>query len=213
LADVALSGSALSVTVPPQSITLYVFATGAPNQAPVAAASALPTSGVAPLVVAFTGSGSYDSDGSIASYAWTFGDGATASSANPSHTYATAGSYSARLTVTDDRGATGTATVPITATSDPNVINAPSGLTASAPRKGGVAMKWTDNSANEQGFYVERAPSGSTSFARIGQTSANTTSFSQSGVAAGQYVYRVQAFNSTTGVVSAYSNTVSVRVK
>ncbi|MBI2374011.1 MAG: PKD domain-containing protein [Deltaproteobacteria bacterium] len=56
--------------------------------------------------VRFDGSASSDSDGTIASYAWDFGDGATATSATADHTYATAGNFLARLTVTDDDGAT-----------------------------------------------------------------------------------------------------------
>ncbi|MBA3554791.1 MAG: PKD domain-containing protein, partial [Gemmatimonadales bacterium] len=51
-----------------------------------------------------------DSDGGIASWSWSFGDGAGSSQRSPSHTYAAAGSYPVLLTVTDDGGATGTAT-------------------------------------------------------------------------------------------------------
>lgn len=86
-----------------------------PNQAPVAVASASPGVGNAPLSVAFSAAGSADADGAIASYAWNFGDGQTASVANPVHVYA-AGSYLATLTVTDNRGATATA-APIAITS------------------------------------------------------------------------------------------------
>ncbi|MEA3361562.1 MAG: PKD domain-containing protein [Thermodesulfobacteriota bacterium] len=84
------------------SITGY-----APNQLPVASASGTPLSGEAPLSVLFNGSGT-DSDGSILAYAWDFGDGATSSAQNPPHTYNTAGSYTAILTVTDDDGSTAT---------------------------------------------------------------------------------------------------------
>ncbi|WP_020404892.1 PKD domain-containing protein [Gracilimonas tropica] len=48
-----------------------------------------------------------DTDGSIVSYSWDFGDGSSSSSANPSHTYSSGGSYTVTLTVTDDDGATG----------------------------------------------------------------------------------------------------------
>lgn len=84
-------------------------------QPPHAVVSAAPQSGTAPLVVNFTGSNSTDADGTITGYAWTFGDGGTASIANPAHTYATAGSYTAQLTVTDSQGLTNSASVGITA--------------------------------------------------------------------------------------------------
>lgn len=46
-----------------------------------------------------------DSDGSIVANAWEFGDGTTSTSATPSHTYASVGLWTVRLTVTDDDGA------------------------------------------------------------------------------------------------------------
>jgi PKD repeat protein len=85
------------------------------NLAPVARLSATPTSGTAPLTVSFNGSTSSDADGSVASYAWTFGDGSIGSGAMVSHTYA-AGTYTAQLKVTDNGGATNTANVVIQAT-------------------------------------------------------------------------------------------------
>ncbi len=82
--------------------------TTTPNIAPVAKASANPTSGTAPLAVSFSSVGSSDPDGSIAAYAWDLdGDGQFDDSAgqNPSHTYTTAGSYAVMLRVTDNGGA------------------------------------------------------------------------------------------------------------
>jgi PKD repeat protein len=87
------------------------------NVAPVAAAAGSPTSGKEPLAVSFTSAGSADveGDGSIVSYSWNFGDGSPLSTqANPSHTYQAAGDYTAVLTVTDNDGATASASVPIT---------------------------------------------------------------------------------------------------
>ncbi len=65
------------------------------------------TSTVSGLTVNFT-DGSRDSDGSIQSRNWDFGDGTTSSATNPSKTYAAAGSYTVKLTVTDNGGATNT---------------------------------------------------------------------------------------------------------
>ncbi len=58
------------------------------------------------LTCDFDGSASYDSDGSIVSYEWDFGDDTTGSGVNPSHTYAADGDYTVTLTVTDDDAAT-----------------------------------------------------------------------------------------------------------
>jgi PKD repeat protein len=56
---------------------------------------------------------SSDSDGTVASYAWDFGDGTNGTGATPAHTYAQAGSYAVKLVVTDNDGATGSAEVTV----------------------------------------------------------------------------------------------------
>jgi PKD repeat protein len=53
---------------------------------------------------------SRDEDGSVVSWQWDFGDGATSSDRNPSHGYAASGRYEVRLLVTDDDGAADTRT-------------------------------------------------------------------------------------------------------
>ncbi|MEJ2591276.1 MAG: PKD domain-containing protein [Candidatus Thiodiazotropha sp.] len=96
--------------------------TGQPsgNLAPVANANG-PYSGAAGVAVSFSSAGSTDADGSIVSYAWSFGDGATSSLANPTHTYAAAGSYDVSLTVTDDGGATNSDITSASIAAAPNV--------------------------------------------------------------------------------------------
>lgn len=71
------------------------------------------TSSVNKLAVSFSDT-STDSDGTIASRAWSFGDNSTSSQTNPTHTYAKSGSYQVSLTVTDNNGATSTTTKNIT---------------------------------------------------------------------------------------------------
>lgn len=68
------------------------------------------------LACAFNGGMSSDTDGTVAAYAWDFGDGATATGITPSHDYAAAGTYTVSLTVTDDDGANAVVTHPITVT-------------------------------------------------------------------------------------------------
>ena len=75
---------------------------GTTNLAPVATF----TASCAALSCNFDGSGSTDSDGSVASYAWSFGDGSTGTGATVSHVYSAAGTFTATLTVTDNQGAT-----------------------------------------------------------------------------------------------------------
>jgi uncharacterized repeat protein (TIGR01451 family) len=104
------------------------------NQPPVASATASPTNGPAPLQVTFNGTGSSDPEGRPLSYAWDLdGDGQydDASTAQPSYTYVTPGSYTARLRVTDDQAASATS-APITITAN----NTPPNATITAPIAG-----------------------------------------------------------------------------
>ena len=87
-------------------------ATGPVNAPPTARFSATCTE----LACGFDASASTDTDGTIVSYDWTLGDGATAAGVTASHTYAAAGTYSVTLTVTDDGGLTGAATNAVTVT-------------------------------------------------------------------------------------------------
>jgi PKD repeat protein len=104
---------------------------GAANQAPVAN---LATS-CSGLVCGLSGAGSTDVDGAIQDYSWNFGDGSTADTVSvptTSHTYAQAGTYTVTLTVTDDRGATNTATGQVTVAPIPETISFVGQATANA---------------------------------------------------------------------------------
>jgi PKD repeat protein len=84
-----------------------------PPGAPTADFTGTPTSGTAPLTVNFTDA----STGNPTAWAWDFGDGATSTERNPSHTYATAGTYTVTLTASNAGGNdTDTKTGYITAT-------------------------------------------------------------------------------------------------
>ncbi|HOC77199.1 MAG TPA: PKD domain-containing protein [Methanofastidiosum sp.] len=93
--------------------TISIGSTPPTNNPPQANAGANKTSKVGQSI-SFNGSGSSDSDGSIISYAWDFGDGDSSIGSVVSHTYSAAGAYTASLTVTDNDGATDTDTVLVT---------------------------------------------------------------------------------------------------
>ncbi|MEV6493451.1 PKD domain-containing protein, partial [Actinoplanes sp. NPDC051633] len=107
------------------------------ERAPIAVAAATPTSGPVPLTAQFSSAGSRDPDGGALTYAWTFGDGATSAEANPTHTYTEAGNYTAQLTVTNPKGRTAVANVPVT------VGNTAPTVTIEFPPDGGF-FEWGD---------------------------------------------------------------------
>ena len=117
----------------------------APNQAPVADAGG-PYAGLEGEAIAFDGSGSSDSDGTIVGWLWDFGDGATSTAASPGHAYASAGSYTVTLTVTDDDGAQDTDTAPVTVDAVP-----------AGPANVWINELHYDNDGTDRGEFVEVA--------------------------------------------------------
>jgi PKD repeat protein len=170
-----------------------------------ATAAGTPTSGNAPLNVSFTGSAS----GGTApyTYSWNFGDGSAASTAqNPSHTYSSAGTYTAKLTVTDSASPPNTASSTVSITASPiagTPPGPPTGLTAS-PGNGQVSLSWTAP-ANNGGVAISAykvyrgTTSGGETLVTTGGCSAvsgTATSCTDTGLTNGQkYFYEVSAVN------------------
>jgi glucose/arabinose dehydrogenase len=94
---VAPDGSLYYITYYPGA--LYRISYNTSSHVPVAVATADVTKGIQPLAVHFSSEGSRDPDGDDLTYKWTFGDGTTSTSANPTKTYDAKGVYTARLTV------------------------------------------------------------------------------------------------------------------
>lgn len=125
------------------------------------------------LACSFNGSGSSDSDGTIAGYSWSFGgSGVTAS-----HTFAAAGSYPVTLTVTDNGGATATSTQTVTVTSSSGgTISIATGLTFTKQGPNytarGAAVITSDGSP-VSGATVTGCFSGAVSGCATGTTASN----------------------------------------
>jgi PKD repeat protein len=170
---------------------LQITALTASGQPPVAQLSATPTSGTVPLTVAFSAAGSSDPDGSIVSYEWAFGDGTSATGPTASHTYTSAGSYAATLTVTDNTGlsASRSATIAV----NPEVMLIPMGVAD-------IAMSLTVN-ANKRGARANAAVKILDSLGR--PVAGATVSGSWSGIVSGT----ASVVTSGTGVATFTSGT------
>ena len=146
---------------PDQNLTYVSFGTGgtgagsvrrivstAGNASPLATIHATPTGGPAPLDVSFDASDSRDPDGDVPlSYSWNFGDGSPASAGvAPSHTYTETGNYTARLTVTDRRGKSASATTMITPGNTPPEVT----LTGASTYRGGETFSLAGAAVDEQ---------------------------------------------------------------
>ena len=139
------------------------YAAGAGVPTPNVAPAASFTSTTAGLTVQVS-STSTDSDGSITGYAWDFGDGGTASTADASHAYALAGTYSVKLTVTDDDGATGTVTKEVTVAEPPANSPPTASFTSSvADLTVGVSSTSTDSDGSITGYAWDFGDGGTAS--------------------------------------------------
>lgn len=170
------------------------------NQPPAAALAVTPSSGMAPLTVSASTAGSSDPDGTIASVKIDFGDGYVASTASATHQYAAVGSYTVRVTVTDDRGASSTATQTVSATAGVSISAPLAGSTMSSP----VTVKAKAIAAKPitgMKVYVDNVLRYSVSGATV------STSLSMS---AGGHTVRVEA---TDSAGARYASSVSFTVK
>jgi glucose/arabinose dehydrogenase len=152
--------------------------TGSANRSPTAAATTTtPPYGAVPLTVNFSSAGSSDPDGNPLTYKWDFKDGSPINtSANPAHTFTTAGTRMVSLTVDDGKGGTATATVRIDAGNFPPnpVITTPTSTqqfsvgenltlsgTASDPEDGSLgnlSLTWEVRQHHNTHFHPYLAP-------------------------------------------------------
>jgi PKD repeat protein len=106
------------------------------NRSPVAVMTADPVKTTLAKPVHFNGTGSYDTDGEIINWTWTFGDGVKDYGEEVDHTYSVYGTYLATLTVRDESGGINTTGVLITVRNQPPValmnVSAVTALTGEA---------------------------------------------------------------------------------
>ena len=119
---------------------------------------------------------STDSDGTIASRSWDFGDGGNSTATNPSHAYASGGTYSVMLTVMDNDGGSDTESQDVTVTGANEDPNASFSFSCT-----GLDCNFTDQSTDSDGTIASR----SWSFGDSGSSTAQNPSHSYS--AAGTY--------------------------
>ncbi len=141
------------------------------NQPPVASLSANPLSGDSPLPVDFDATGSVDPDGTIADYSWDFDgngtyDSSTGTVPTTQNVYSTPGTYLAVVRVTDDQGATDTASVTLTVTSpggpgvlasdgwESNTYSGGTGWTGAWTHTGDTSLRWNTDSPHTGSGHV-----------------------------------------------------------
>ncbi len=183
----------------------------APGNTPPAADFSYTVNG---LTVAFTDTSS-DSDGTIVSRQWNFGDGTTSTAANPGKTYAAAGSYSVSLTVTDDDGASHSKTVQV-------AVSAPGGtvLTKGVPATGlgaaaGASLNYTmqvPSGASNLTFTTSGGTGDADLYVKFGSAptdtvfdcrpyrSGNAESCTFAAPSAGTYYLRLKGYSTFSGV-------------
>lgn len=168
---------------------------GSGNTPPVANANG-PYNGIVNSQVVFSSAGSEDPDGTIASYAWDFGDGSTSTAANPTHTYTTAGTYNISLTVTDNAG-----DFTVSNTSATIINNIPVLTTIIVSPENAIIPVNTTQQYNAQGYDQNNNPMSITfNWSTTGGT-IDVNGLYTAGATAGNYT-----ITATSGTVSGTAN-------
>ena len=123
------------------------------NKPPVAAISATPATAYGPVTVNLSAAGSSDSDGTIASVALSFGDGSTASGLTASHTYSTTGVYTVTAKVTDNQGASSTASTTVTVKTPEVIVSSPANNASAVSSVNVIATGFSGNPVTAMQIY------------------------------------------------------------
>jgi len=198
-----------------KAVAAALLAAG-PNANPTADFTADPTTLIVGESVSFDASASDDSDGTIVSYLWDFGDGSTATGATASHTYTTVANRTASLTVIDNNGGGAIKTVAISVTPDPSVLVATLSLVGVKTGTKSIRLNWVDGNLSEDGYSVEKRSKsiGSPNWSLWKQeatTPADATQYVKTVNRGKVYEYRIRPFK-LAGDFGPYSNIVKIKV-
>src|SRR5712691_9734824 len=161
--------------------------------------------------VSFDGTASFDPDGSIAGYAWTFGDGSTGSGATPAHSYSIAGIYTVKLNVTDNSGSTAVDTQTVGITDRPPMVT----LTlSSATTTPGQALILTISASDPDGTIATTTVNwgdGTTDTISGPPTTDSHTYSLASGASSATYTITVTLHDNSGSTKSTTSNPITVQ--
>jgi PKD repeat protein len=127
------------------------------NQPPIAAISATPGTAYAPATVSVSAAGSSDPDGTISGSFISFGDGTTASGLTASHKYSSVGVYTLTATVTDNSGASSTASTSVTVKAPEVIVSSPASGAILPQQAHVVASGFSGNPVTAMQIYVDGA--------------------------------------------------------
>jgi PKD repeat protein len=127
------------------------------NLPPTAVIGATPSSDYAPATISVSAAGSSDPDGTIASSVITFGDGTSTSGLTASHTFSAAGVYTLTAKVTDNLGASSTASTSVTVKAPEVIVNSPADGALLASQIHVVASGFSGSTVTTMQIYVDSA--------------------------------------------------------
>lgn len=171
---------------------------------PVAGFSSSTTSAQTGSLIHFNGTASYDPDGTISTWSWTFGDGSSGLGSSTSHMFTSAGIYTVTLTATDNSGSTGSSTAQITIVDRPPTVSfTPSTTTPSSGQTVTISITASDPYGSIAQTKIDWGD-GTTS--TLGSASSATHSYTLTGSSSKGYTITVTVTNTSGQSASATSN-------